>query len=386
MIYSIFYSWQSDLPNKDNRSYIESCIKRAVKLNEKNVNMNVFFEYDRDTRGVTGAPDIGETIFNKIEKADVFICDVSIINSSYEGRKTCNPNVLIELGYAAKTLGWEKVICLFNTKYGNISDLPFDLNHKRICLYNSDEEGNKAILSKRIVTAIGEIYGSGLLFNPIKDYMKSKIDYCLLEICKQLCCLVFGTITMTDALNSVNRLLECNTENIREYLQTDEGILGFFTKNTLINVKILLEELFIKLTTSSLFSTEWTVTVLEAIQWLQQYQWLISDRATNKLYRMIYSPNTLFKVVSGTELNKTNPNGSQLLLKKVGVNQGQVLYCATMPTYNEKLLLSPHRVNSEALEGFVECVISAIHLVSTWLKKTGGEFILDTDYYKINQV
>ena len=27
----IFYSWQSDLPNKNNRSFIEDCIKKTIK-------------------------------------------------------------------------------------------------------------------------------------------------------------------------------------------------------------------------------------------------------------------------------------------------------------------------------------------------------------------
>ena len=28
---TIFYSWQSDLPNKDNRSFIENCIEKSIK-------------------------------------------------------------------------------------------------------------------------------------------------------------------------------------------------------------------------------------------------------------------------------------------------------------------------------------------------------------------
>jgi hypothetical protein len=37
---------------------------------------------DRGTAGVTGAPGISETIFQKIEDCDVFVCDVSIINAA----------------------------------------------------------------------------------------------------------------------------------------------------------------------------------------------------------------------------------------------------------------------------------------------------------------
>lgn len=33
-------------------------------------------------------------------------------------------------------LGWSKVICLYNLKYGDIEDVPFDLNHRRILMYD----------------------------------------------------------------------------------------------------------------------------------------------------------------------------------------------------------------------------------------------------------
>lgn len=65
----------------------------------------VLCDIDRDTQGLAGAPDIGDSIYDKIDSADIFIADVTIINQDYAGRKTPNPNVLIELGYAIKALG-----------------------------------------------------------------------------------------------------------------------------------------------------------------------------------------------------------------------------------------------------------------------------------------
>lgn len=133
---NIFYSWQSDLPNKDNRSFIEECIKKAIKMNAGDINTGAIFDFDRDTKGASGSPDIADIIFNKIAKSDIFICDISVINSDYDGRKMPNPNVMVELGYAAKAIGWEKIICFFNIKYGCLADIPFDLNHRRIFHYN----------------------------------------------------------------------------------------------------------------------------------------------------------------------------------------------------------------------------------------------------------
>ena len=78
----IFYSWQSDLPNRDNRSFIEECIKKSIKSINKTIDIGLVVDYDRDTKDETGTPVIIDTIFEKIEKADMFICDVSIIIDS----------------------------------------------------------------------------------------------------------------------------------------------------------------------------------------------------------------------------------------------------------------------------------------------------------------
>jgi len=61
-----------------------------------------------------------------------FVADVSFIAERGENnKKLCNPNVLIELGYAISKLGSDRLICVMNTAYGMPDDLPFDLKHKR---------------------------------------------------------------------------------------------------------------------------------------------------------------------------------------------------------------------------------------------------------------
>ena len=51
-------------------------------------------------------------------------------------RPSPNPNVLIELGYAAATIGWDRVILVQNTAYGDLGVLPFDLRSRRIVPFN----------------------------------------------------------------------------------------------------------------------------------------------------------------------------------------------------------------------------------------------------------
>ncbi|MET3035330.1 hypothetical protein ABXT08_04465 [Chryseobacterium sp. NRRL B-14859] len=138
MNHTIFYSWQSDLIGKCNRYFILDALEKAAKEISKDGNYNVDTVIDRDTIGISGSPSIVESITGKIAKSDIFVCDISIININENGRKTPNPNVLYELGFASAILGWERVIMIQNTAFGKIEDLPFDLRGRRVLQYNID--------------------------------------------------------------------------------------------------------------------------------------------------------------------------------------------------------------------------------------------------------
>ena len=86
-----------------------------------------------DTQGIAGSPDIVATILEKIDAASVFVADVTPIALSPTGKAVANPNVLIELGYAKKSLGLTRVILVWNTAFdgATIEQLPFDLRGRR---------------------------------------------------------------------------------------------------------------------------------------------------------------------------------------------------------------------------------------------------------------
>lgn len=140
MARSIFYSWQNDLDSNTHRYFIEKCLKKALTDLEKDA--DIYMNYDRDTKGINGSPDITTTIFDKIDKSVLFVCDVSIVNSNAEGRKMPNPNVLVELGYATSKLGWDRIVCLFDGDTGCVEDLPFDLRQKRVTPFYPIEKMN----------------------------------------------------------------------------------------------------------------------------------------------------------------------------------------------------------------------------------------------------
>src|ERR1039458_3938628 len=109
----VFYSWQSDLPNSVNRGFIQSALEQAATTIAADNTVAIEPVVDRDTQNVPGSPDIASTIFTKIASADIFVADVSIVTRAEMMRPAPNPNVLIELGYALKALGPERVILVF---------------------------------------------------------------------------------------------------------------------------------------------------------------------------------------------------------------------------------------------------------------------------------
>lgn len=138
----IFFSWQSDI--KDNRNILEDCLKNAVASVDG-------FEIDSATRDTMGSPNINENILQKINDADIFFGDVSIINpTDTTARKCPNPNVLFELGYALKALGESQLILIADSlTTPKIADLPFDIRNRRL-IYKRVENDNKKIITGEI--------------------------------------------------------------------------------------------------------------------------------------------------------------------------------------------------------------------------------------------
>lgn len=145
----IFYSWQSDLPNRTNRGFIEQALENAAKALRNDDSIQIKPVIDRDTFGVAGSPDISKTIFSKISQADIFVCDVSIINQGTDARPTPNPNVLIELGYALGILGESHVIMVLNDVFGKLELLPFDLRTRRTVSYHMPDENSDRATERR---------------------------------------------------------------------------------------------------------------------------------------------------------------------------------------------------------------------------------------------
>lgn len=178
---TVFYSWESDLPAKNNKIAIRSAITQAfTTIDEEKEDPEFRLILDEATNREPGSPNIPLTILNKISVADIFIADISIINplALASDRKTPNPNVIFELGYAVALLGWERIILIFNSKFGNFKDdAPFDIDRQRAMFYSLDEDTEnkksvKSTLSSNIKLAISTIIAA----NPLRPSEKNKLS------------------------------------------------------------------------------------------------------------------------------------------------------------------------------------------------------------------
>lgn len=80
-------------------------------------------------------------ILRKIDLCSVFVADVTLTFEGIESsRKSPNPNVLLELGYALRRLGPERVLIVLDTAFGAPEQLPFDLRGSRAITYNSVDD------------------------------------------------------------------------------------------------------------------------------------------------------------------------------------------------------------------------------------------------------
>ena len=162
---NIFYSWQTDSGVKLNRNFIGDCLTHAIKkLNREDLSNLVI---DRDTKNVPGMPDIGHTILEKIAKSVVVVADLTLINPAAvrrpDERPVSNPNVVFELGYAFGKLGSKAIVGVFNTAFGSVEELPFDLRPKRLMTYcyakGDDKTRIRAGLIDKFADAIKQSLG-----------------------------------------------------------------------------------------------------------------------------------------------------------------------------------------------------------------------------------
>lgn len=164
---TVFWSWQSDLPAATTKDFIKEALAQALEKVAKELELETAdrLELDHDTKGEPGLVEIVSTIFRKIDDCQIFVADITPVAEITTGtatKKIPNPNVMIELGYAIREAGPQRVITVANLAFGGKpEELPFDLRHRRGAItYNLDSAKDPAIekirkdLVKQLVAAL----------------------------------------------------------------------------------------------------------------------------------------------------------------------------------------------------------------------------------------
>ena len=106
---NIFYAWQLTTKSSFNKFLIKEAIEIAIKnLEGKGKYKDVVFTLDHDTKCIPGSPNINNAIDEKIEQADIFICDLTKCGDSM------NKNVGIEYGQAKQAHCLTSIIGICN--------------------------------------------------------------------------------------------------------------------------------------------------------------------------------------------------------------------------------------------------------------------------------
>ena len=376
MLINIFYSWQSDLDLNSHKYYIEKILKNAIAnlSNESSLVAVV----DRDTKGNTGSPNIFDTIMKKIDKSRIFVCDLSIVSPPDKP----NPNVLIELGYAIKTLGWDRIICLFDKNSGNIEDLPFNINHNRITPYQYEKSSNETTrIGKIISDTVSKLHSNGSLFDPVEDYVKGKIDHILLDIIKNMDAVYFSETNNTGEPHQVTDVLNFCEEDLRVKL-IGNSFLGFYFVQSYSERIEILEKLLDRLFITNFFDSNAKNVIIKLINWIQNWDDLVSQRFHNSL--LIKKNETDYKIIDMHEVNKTNPIDSYILVKPIDKDSHRVIRGGSIRKFNLNYATFILSINEQHLGSVSSHVHQFNKIVNEWMDITGNEFILDPKYYKLH--
>ncbi len=363
----VFYSWQSDLPNKDNRQFIQSCLEKAMKnIHSNNTSISDYY-IESDSRDESGTPELASTIFTKIDQCDIFIADVSIINHEQDTRKVCNPNVLIELGYASAKLGWEKILCAYNLKFGKIEDLPFDIRHRKPLVFSNEKE----LLTKSLTSQIQSIIDNHISDKKYFTSIKQEIDLALQAILIDLTMIIFfGDQTKKYAYNLI--LHYTKDELVAELYE--KKILGFqLFKDNLPHLKEFIDFYNNNIYLNFLNDRE-KRTLSKIILQFKDLRKIITNKE-------IYEQGKLeedLRIIDAHTLNSENPQESYILMKKLHDGRRVVMDSGTFKKSQIPSLTYQHRIKAQFLDVVAGKIFDLVTEINEWIRITGDYFIFNT--------
>ena len=380
---TIFFSWQSDLPNKTNRNLIENSIKLALKKMNQDSPYSLITEIDRDTKGVLGSPDSVDSILTKIDKCGLFIADISIINSSLNGKRTPNPNVLFELGYAVKCLGWDRVICVFNSDFGDVSELPFDLRNRRILTY---ETSNISETRKKLADIFKQIIDKNYYtleqVQEVSDFYSIKIYSCFINIISRIIKVLYGSETVC-SFEAITNVLNMTPTEINRLLSHE--LLGFnlFTSYD-EQIKILTNELD-RITSINMFNTNLYVPIIKLIKELKSHNLFINREHFFENFKVNTPIMNDYSIIHNSDNNEI-PN-RYALGKKIDANRAKIVdFTDIKRTDHVKFALTHFCLDVNTYNVYYNHYVCILKYINEFISNNDGKFLIDNTEILIKNV
>jgi hypothetical protein len=151
MTAKVFYSWQSDLGEREHKQLQRRALDRACQELEQE--MSIPLEVVDFGNERVGSPDFAEHLVEQIGNSAIFVADLTLtgVRPPRDGvsRLSPNPNVAKEVGIARALLGPGAVILVMNQAHGFVGLMPPDFAAYVPCLYILSDTSSDADVLKQ---------------------------------------------------------------------------------------------------------------------------------------------------------------------------------------------------------------------------------------------
>ena len=213
------------------------------------------------------------------------------------------------------------------------------------------------------------------------EYRKMEVDREILSIINQLQKIVYPLEERNFSTKGINEFLSIGKRHLKEVLSKNE-YLGFqiFKK-----WEVSEDNLHKVLENSSMLKRLQNEQITSIISIIKSLRSLESTQQSEELYASTNKKATSYKIVRGKELNEKNIKfpDRYLLLKDLGDNTAQVADFGDFPPYNISKLLQIFTLKEKYLETFSSAILDLIGEINIWVDLTGGEFIIDTEMFRL---
>ncbi len=213
------------------------------------------------------------------------------------------------------------------------------------------------------------------------EYRKMEVDREILSIINQLQKIVYPLEERDFSTKGINEFLSIGKHHLEEVLSKNE-YLGFqiFKK-----WEVSEDNLHKVLENSFMFKRLQNEQIASIISIIKSLRNLESVQQSEELYARTNKKVTSHKIVSGKELNEENIKlpDRYLLLKELGDNKSQVADFGDFPPYNINKLLQIFTIKEKYLETYSSSILDLIGEINIWVDLTGGEFIIDTEMFRL---